>query len=426
MSTYKMSLFDAILMNMNIMIGGGIFAGPAMMAMSAGNASFLAWPVTALIFLPLVLSTAQVMRLFPEGGGMFRYTESGLGSFFGFIGAWIYVMGYTFVGAVQLFLLYNTVKSSYGQFFLTESKLFFYLLMIAVMLFLTTQSVKLVSMIQSYCTLIKLVPLIALIVLFPFQYNAAFFVTSAELSHLGAAVAPWALFGFLGFEACCGVTHLIQNGEKNGPRALLIGFFGVVGIYTLFHFGVLHVMGVQNLIQYTAAAFARFVIAPAPIVTTLDFMILSAMTITFFASLLGIIFGNVSFIQTLVQKDLFIGGDLLKTENKQGRPWVLLLIQAALIFKLTFFLDNVNLLGQSANLCLFTGFLYMFVSLIKQNYQAGRMKDVVMNCCAILIAIGILGYTIAGGSAPLSGTLLSLIPAAVLSGIGVFLYRNAR
>ncbi len=419
MSTYKMSLFDAILMNMNIMIGGGIFVGPAAMAIAAGNASFLAWPVTALIFLPLVLSVAQVMRLYPLGGGMFRYTESGLGRFWGTICAWIYASGYMFVGSVMLMCLYNTIQSSYGTFFLTQSKPVFYIIISLIIFMITAQSLKLVSLIQSSCTIIKLIPLLALIFLFPFQFNYSFAITFSEISHLPSAVVPWALFGFLGFEACCSVTHLIRDSEKNGPRSLLIGFFGVVGIYTLFHLAALHVMGLTNLIQYTASAFARFAIAPAPIVSGLDFLILASMTITFFASLLGIIFGNVSFLHTLIDQDVMRNTNVLKPLSSNGRPVRLLFLQTALIALMTILIDNITVIANSANICLFTGFTCMLFSLLKQNRALSRSNDILLNYIALSVTISMIGYSIAT-----SESLHALIPATLFIIAGFLLAKK--
>ena len=66
---HKLSLRAAILLNMNIMIGSGIFISPSQIAAVAGNASFLAWPIVALLLLPLVLCTVQLSKMFPGCGG---------------------------------------------------------------------------------------------------------------------------------------------------------------------------------------------------------------------------------------------------------------------------------------------------------------------------------------------------------------------
>ncbi len=44
MKEHKISLFTAVLLTMNIMIGSGILIGPGNIAAIAGSASFLAWP----------------------------------------------------------------------------------------------------------------------------------------------------------------------------------------------------------------------------------------------------------------------------------------------------------------------------------------------------------------------------------------------
>ena len=54
MKEYKISLATAILMNINIMVGTGILIGPGAITTVAGNASFLCWPLVALLFLPMV------------------------------------------------------------------------------------------------------------------------------------------------------------------------------------------------------------------------------------------------------------------------------------------------------------------------------------------------------------------------------------
>jgi hypothetical protein len=46
----KISIWTAILVGVNIMVGAGIFALSQSMTQKAGYASFLSWPLVALIF----------------------------------------------------------------------------------------------------------------------------------------------------------------------------------------------------------------------------------------------------------------------------------------------------------------------------------------------------------------------------------------
>ena len=97
-----------------------------------------------------------------------------------------------------------------------------------------------------------------LIILIPFIFSPSFSISSSEISMLPYSL-PMAIFGYFGFEYCCSISHLIENSEKNAPRALLIGFFATALIYTLFHFGLLNLMGPKALTEYGASAFADFI-----------------------------------------------------------------------------------------------------------------------------------------------------------------------
>lgn len=402
---------SAILMNMNIMIGGGVFAGPALMALSAGNASFIAWIVAALIFVPMVLSTSQLIGMFPRGGGFYQYAASGLGNSVGFLSAWSYLIGYTFAASVQVVFLRNTLISSFGQNSLTSNVLLFNACAVTVMLFINLQSVRLISALLSSCTVVKLIPIIALIVIFPFQYDASFVISSAELSNLIPAVFPWALFGFLGFEACCSISHMIQDSEKNGPRALLFGFFGVAAIYSLFHFGLLQVMGLQNLITYGGSSFARFVLAPTPVISILDMLIVSAMTLTFSASLLGMMFGNISFAHALVEQKKLRGASLLGSVTSSGRPWVIAISQAALIFVIATFITHIDTLAYSCNMGVFFAFIWMLLSLVTLQKKAGKTAQAVLSLLGTLTAGGLVGYSLVLlGGATMAERLMRLAP----------------
>ena len=53
MSSQKISLFTATMLNINVIVGAGILMTPAAMAGLSGNMSFLGWPLCGLIFFQL-------------------------------------------------------------------------------------------------------------------------------------------------------------------------------------------------------------------------------------------------------------------------------------------------------------------------------------------------------------------------------------
>jgi amino acid transporter len=90
----KMSLFSATLLNVNLMIGAGILIGPQVMAQKAGAASFLGWPIVALIFLPIMVSIAHMALTIPGTGNVYGFARAGLGESAGFISSWSYFIGF--------------------------------------------------------------------------------------------------------------------------------------------------------------------------------------------------------------------------------------------------------------------------------------------------------------------------------------------
>src|SRR5207244_13570349 len=113
------------------------------------------------------------------------------------------------------------------------------------------------------------------------------------------------IFGFFGFEYCCSMSHLIVDSKRNAPRAILIGFLSTTLIYTLFHFGLLNLMGAQNLSEIGAASFAQFITLPIPfIISFLKILIPVAVVITLFAGLTGVINANVLLMQAMAEEKL--------------------------------------------------------------------------------------------------------------------------
>ena len=79
------------------------------MASIAGNASFLAWLLVALVFLPIVLSLVQLSRMCPGAGGFYAYAKEGLSKTAGYYSGWMYVAGYTFAVVVEILVLRKTM-----------------------------------------------------------------------------------------------------------------------------------------------------------------------------------------------------------------------------------------------------------------------------------------------------------------------------
>ena len=89
----KISLFAAILITVNTMLGSGIFINPAPLAKIAGSFGFLGYFVSMIILIPIVLSIAELAKLHPTSGGLYVYSEKYINPLAGFISGWGYFLG---------------------------------------------------------------------------------------------------------------------------------------------------------------------------------------------------------------------------------------------------------------------------------------------------------------------------------------------
>ena len=388
MEEQKISLSTAILLNMNIMIGSGVLIGPGVTAAIAGNASFLVWPLVALLFLPIVLSVIELSRLFPGAGGFYLYTKQGLSETAAFASGWIYIVGYTFAATVETLALHDILVK---QNILTINAPLFNALILILVVAFSFLSLKIVSGFLNSLTIVKILPLAILIALLPFIFSPTFAITGHELALLPSSMSL-AIFGFLGFEYCVGISHLIKNSEKNAPLAILFGFLGTGALYMLFHFGLLNLMGVENLVRLNAPGFADFITLPIPYLKTLlKILIPTASIVIFFASLIGMINANAILLQKMGQEKLLKGGDFLKQVTTNGRPWVTLILQGIAIFLLATFIPSIPLAGSLTVLGVLASFFLSFISLFIVQ-KRHRSSKIIITVIALILVVALIGF----------------------------------
>ncbi|MBA3752197.1 APC family permease [Candidatus Dependentiae bacterium] len=427
MNQHKISLTTAILMNFNIMIGSGILIGPAIMAEKAGNASFLAWLLVALIFLPIVLSTVQMSRMCPGAGGFYAYAKEGLSIPAGYWSGWLYIVGYTFSFAVELLALRSTLLTSLGENWFTMNPVIFNAGFTLAAVGLNLLGMKLFSRILNSLTVSKLLPLIVLILLIPMIYNPSFTITAHELSMVPLAL-PFAIFGYLGFEYCCSISHLIENSEKNAPLALLIGFFLTATIYSLFHFGLLNLMGPQALHEFGAPSFAQFLNVPIPYLkSVLSYIIPLASVATLFAGACGLLNANSIMLNSMAHEKLFVIWPVLAQVSSLNRPWAALFIQGFVGFLIGTLLPNIEVVGNLCNMGVFLSFILPLCSLFAIQTRTGKQGNRLLTIFGLISAASLSIYSIFRlmSISPLwSDRLFYLSPFIGLLVIGALIFRN--
>lgn len=387
----QMSIFTAILMSINIMIGIGIFIIPTLMAEKAGTLSFLGWPLVGIVFLPVVYSIAQITKLFPGKGSFFSYSEKILNKTAGFVSGWFYFLGFSAVTAVQVLGLKDVLIHQFGLFILKDNIILFNILFLIIFALICLMSLYVINKLQNTVTILKLLPLIFVISIFVFYWNPNLQFNWGNLSALKFTL-PLTLYGFWGFETSCNIGHMIK-GDKNAPsKVMLISFFATVAIYTLFHFGLLHIMNIENLILYKASGFVQFLNIQNPFFFNLISSFMSSVIlITFISAIFGGMLSNSANLYSMIEHNLFPFSNILKKTNRYHRPKYAIWANAFTIFALMTIINNQIILNSLCNFGLLTAFFLTLLSLFLIQSRKKMMIQKLITSLAF-VSIGIITY----------------------------------
>ncbi len=425
MNRHKISLTTAILMNINIMVGSGILIGPGIMASISGNASFITWLMVAALFLPIVLATVQMSRYNPGAGGFYRYAKAGLNEMAGFWSGLLYVAGYTFSIAVDTLALRQTLFDALGSHWtwFTANPMLFNLIIVLALMGINLLSLKFFSRVLNSLTISKMIPLVTLIVLLPFIINPSFTITGAEVSMLPYSM-PMAIFGYLGFEYCCSISHHIENSERNAPLAILIGFLITAFIYALFTFGLLNLMGPAELASQGATSFADFLTLPIYFKTLVKILIPTASVITLFAGGAGLLNANAEMLHLMAEQDLFRFSSFLRRETSWFRPWVTIVLVGMVVFCVATLIPSIPVVGTLSNMGVFLSFILPFISLIILQRQRGKSSQLPLTILALVVVIGLVLYSAFNLGSTMRERLVFALPYLACLAVGALLYKG--
>ncbi len=86
---------DAVVLGLGSMVGAGIFVAPAPAAAAAGSGLLLALVLAGAVAYANALSSARLAAVYPTSGGAYVYGRERLGTFWGYLAGWAFVVGKT-------------------------------------------------------------------------------------------------------------------------------------------------------------------------------------------------------------------------------------------------------------------------------------------------------------------------------------------
>ncbi|MFB7370440.1 APC family permease [Streptomyces sp. NPDC056222] len=91
----SLGVLDAVVIGLGSMVGAGIFVALGPAAEAAGSGLLPALGLAALVAYCNAMSSARLAAVYPASGGAYVYGRERLGSFFGYLAGWAFVVGKT-------------------------------------------------------------------------------------------------------------------------------------------------------------------------------------------------------------------------------------------------------------------------------------------------------------------------------------------
>ncbi len=238
----QITLFTAILININIMLGAGVFINPGPLTLFAGSLGFLGYILSALVLLPIVLSIAELAKIHPTAGGLYVYSKEYLNPFTGFISGWSYFIGKTTSAAL---LGHTFVAFFQRRIPLLKSTPIIFLdcLLILFLVLINIIGISVGGKIQYFFISMRIIPIFFVIFVGSFFFNPNFFSPHPDDFLNLFSTLPVAIFALLSFEMICSIGHLIKNPSKNIRRTILYSFFTVACISAFFQLIIFGAIG---------------------------------------------------------------------------------------------------------------------------------------------------------------------------------------
>jgi len=424
----KLSLFSAIFINLNIIIGAGLFINSYDIVTKSGAAGFLLYPAVGLCMLPLIAIMGKMSGMFPTGG-LYAFGNSS-SPFLGFLSCWSYFFGKTASCTVMI-----SVGSAMLQQLIPGANslhpIAMFLIILSIFTLLNLQNMKVGMMVQSFFLTSKCIPVLFVIVAGIMLFDTSFITIDSLISSNLAVNVPIVLYCFAGFESACSLSRNIENPTVNGPKAIYYSFGIIIILYGIFQ-GFVY-MNVHNAIAtmtsykdiYPSIAHKLFnsELIANKMSTLLNFAIGSSAL----GGAYGIMFANSWNLYTLAENDHTFGSKIITQLNKHETPWVAVLAQSAicLMYLLTNQSTVMNLRQTTAlgMIIAYTVSSFAYYQLLKKT--GGTKIDMIISQAAfatcMLFVLSCANSFFETGLTPLFIFIIILI-----AGCTMFVYKNKK
>jgi amino acid transporter len=424
-SSKKLSLLSAIFINLNVMIGAGLFINTYDLSAKAGAAGFLLYPLIGVCMLPLIAITGKLVGLFPTGG-LYAFGNS-YNPFLGFLSCWSYFFGKLASCAVMLSVgaaMLQKLIPGADAFSLTT----ICLVILAIYTILNLQNMKVGVLVQSFFLTSKAIPIIFVIIAGILLFDTAHITPNLFIWSGMASCIPLVLYSLCGFETACALGRNIENPSVNGPKAVYYSFGTIMLLYGIFQ-ACIYMNSFESLATLTSYAgifptIANKLFCSSFVANKVAIILSFAIGSSALGGAYGILFANPWNLYTLAEHNHVLGSKFITMFNRHQTPWVAVLIESAIcsMFLLCNQQSTLSLRSTAALgiIIAYTISAWAYYQLVRKNN--GTQRDFIISIAAFISCM----LFIVSCAMTTKFTSLLLFIAILSIGSILFVYKNIK
>jgi amino acid transporter len=249
-----LSVFDAVMIIAGIIIGGGIFSFPPLVAGTTGSVGWMfgAWVFGAALAFIGALCYAELATAFPSAGGDYHFLTRAYGRDVSFFFAWARITVITTGSIALLAFVFGDYMSRVWSLGTHSSAIY------AVLIVVLLTGINLAGLRESARTqnLMAAVEVLGLVMVVVAGFAAPAAATAVAPAQSAASSGVPAMFGtallfvlftFGGWNEAAYVSAEVKGGNRAIVRALLYALLLVTAVYLLFIVGLLVGLGFDGL-----------------------------------------------------------------------------------------------------------------------------------------------------------------------------------
>jgi len=358
----ELGIFQVTIAGVGIILGAGIYALLGIAAGTSGNATWLAFLISALIALFTGLSYAELSSIFKGDSGEYDYIKYALSKWYAFlIGLSMIAAGFISAAAVALgFAGYFTQLVSMPLIVVA-------LLLVILMTLINFVGIKETSWFNTVSTFIEFGGLVIIIFLGLKNFGSVNYFDMPQGITGVFSSAALVFFAYMGFESIVKLGEETKDPAKVIPRSLLYSVVITAVLYVLVALAAVSIIGWEEL----NASSAPLATVAAAVLGSKAFILLGIIALFSTSNTVLITMVATSRLAYGMAKEKSLPKFLSLVHERTRTPWAAILIIMLLTFLFTV-IGDIEIVANLTNLFLFITFASVNLSMIVLRY---KLKD---------------------------------------------------